>query len=180
VVIGETAIIGNDVLMYHQVTLGGTSLEKIKRHPTIGNNVLIGMGAKVIGNITVGNNARIGANSVVTRDVPEGATAIGIPARIMIPDGLHMSQRTTEQVMDMALGTADPMGELIRRTISDLQDLTDRMDEVEAFVHPELAELFEDAIPEHLPHRHDLLDMYDQMSDPMSVKPHENEQGSGI
>lgn len=86
VVIGETAIVGDDVLMYHQVTLGGTSLEKTKRHPTVGNNVLLGMGAKVLGNITVGDGARIGANAVVTRDVAEGATMVGIPARSTLVD----------------------------------------------------------------------------------------------
>lgn len=82
VVIGETAEIGDDVTIYHGVTLGGTGKEKGKRHPTIGNNVIIGCGAKVLGNIKVGDNAKIGANSVVLKDVPEGATAVGIPARI--------------------------------------------------------------------------------------------------
>src|SRR5579871_6763569 len=70
VVIGETAEIGDDVLMYHQVTLGGSELRKVKRHPTIGNNVLIGMGAKIIGAVTVGDNCRIGANAVVNKDIP--------------------------------------------------------------------------------------------------------------
>ena len=86
VVIGETAIIGDDVLMYHQVTLGGRARGRFKRHPTIGNRVLIGAGAKVIGDITVGDDAKIGAGSVVTRDVPAGATAVGNPARIIHPD----------------------------------------------------------------------------------------------
>ena len=77
VVIGETAIVGDDVLMYHQVTLGGTALEPVKRHPTVGNNVLLGMGAKVLGNITIGDGARIGANAVVTRDVPPNTSVVG-------------------------------------------------------------------------------------------------------
>ena len=80
VVIGETAEIGNDVTIYHGVTLGGTGKHKGKRHPTIGNNVLIGTGAKVLGPITVGDNAKIGANSVVLHNVPEGATAVGLRA----------------------------------------------------------------------------------------------------
>ena len=80
VVIGETAEIGDDVLLYHGVTLGGTGKDKGKRHPTVGNNVVIGTGAKVLGPINIGNNAKIGANSVVLRDVPKGATAVGIPA----------------------------------------------------------------------------------------------------
>jgi serine O-acetyltransferase len=83
VVIGETAVIGDDVLIYQQVTLGGVSTDKGKRHPTIGNNVVIGAGAKVLGNIIVGDNSKIGANSVVIRDVPPDSTAVGIPARIL-------------------------------------------------------------------------------------------------
>ena len=81
VVIGETAIIGDDVYVYHQVTLGGTSTAAEKRHPTIGNNVIIGAGAKVLGAIKVGDNARIGANAVVVADVPAATTVVGIPAR---------------------------------------------------------------------------------------------------
>lgn len=81
VVIGETAEVGDDVTIYHGVTLGGTGKHKGKRHPTIGNNVLIGTGAKVLGPITVGDNAKIGANSVVLHNVPEGATAVGIRAK---------------------------------------------------------------------------------------------------
>lgn len=83
VVIGETAIIGNDVVIFHGSTLGGTGKEKGKRHPTIGNNVLIGCGAKVLGNIVIGDNAKIGANAVVLKDVPSNTTAVGIPARIV-------------------------------------------------------------------------------------------------
>jgi serine O-acetyltransferase len=83
VVIGETAIIGDDVLIYQQVTLGGVSLTQGKRHPTVGNNVVIGAGAKVLGNINIGADAKIGANSVVIKDVPMGATAVGIPARVL-------------------------------------------------------------------------------------------------
>lgn len=81
VVIGETAEVGDNVTIYHGVTLGGTGKHKGKRHPTIGNNVLIGTGAKVLGPITVGNNAKIGANSVVLHNVPEDATAVGIRAK---------------------------------------------------------------------------------------------------
>ena len=83
VVIGETTIIGDDVLIYQQVTLGGTGSEHGKRHPTIGNNVIIGAGAKVLGNITIGNNVRIGAGSVVIEDVPDNSTVVGIPGRVV-------------------------------------------------------------------------------------------------
>jgi serine O-acetyltransferase len=81
VVIGETAEVGDDVYIYHQVTLGGTSSEAVKRHPTVGNNVIIGAGAKVLGAITIGDGARIGANAVVVAAVPAGTTVVGIPAR---------------------------------------------------------------------------------------------------
>ena len=84
VVIGETAEIGDNVLLYHGVTLGGTGKDKGKRHPTIGNNVIIGCGAKVLGPITVGDNAKIGANAVVVKPVPSFATAVGIPAKNII------------------------------------------------------------------------------------------------
>ncbi|MBD3794129.1 MAG: serine O-acetyltransferase [Campylobacterales bacterium] len=83
VVIGETAIIGNDVLIYQQVTLGGVSLSHGKRHPTVEDNVVIGAGAKVLGNITIGKGSKIGANSVVVKNVPPYSTAVGIPARII-------------------------------------------------------------------------------------------------
>ncbi|MEA1954121.1 MAG: serine O-acetyltransferase [Campylobacterota bacterium] len=83
VVIGETAILGDDVIVYQQVTLGGVSTDKGKRHPTLANNVVIGAGAKVLGNITIGENSKVGANSVVVKDVPADSTAIGIPARVL-------------------------------------------------------------------------------------------------
>ncbi len=83
VVIGETAVIGDNVTMFHGVTLGGTGKEKGKRHPTIRNNVFIGCGAKILGNITIGDNVKIGANAVVLKDIPAGVTVVGIPGRII-------------------------------------------------------------------------------------------------
>lgn len=82
VVIGETAVVGDDVLLFHGVTLGGTTMSPGKRHPSVGDRVVIGAGAKVLGPIRVGNDARVGANAVVVKDVPEGATAVGVPAVI--------------------------------------------------------------------------------------------------
>ena len=84
IVIGETAIIGNEVTIYHGVTLGGTGKDKGKRHPTVGNKVVIGAGAKVLGPINIGDNSKVGSNSVVLKDVPAGATAVGIPARNIV------------------------------------------------------------------------------------------------
>lgn len=87
VVIGETAIIGDNVTIYQGVTLGGTGKERGKRHPTIGDNVVIGTGAKVLGNITIGDNSYIGANAVVIKDVPPNSTVVGVPGRITKQDG---------------------------------------------------------------------------------------------
>ncbi len=121
VVIGETAEIGDDVYIYHQVTLGGTSLSHGKRHPTIGNNVIIGAGAKVLGAITVGDNARVGANAVVVAAVPAGTTVVGIPARAV--------ERTERKPRFDAYGTPcdpclDPLlheVELLRTELTELE-----------------------------------------------------------
>jgi len=104
VVIGETSVIGNDVLIYQQVTLGGTGKDLGKRHPTVGNGVIVGAGAKVLGNITIGDNSRIGAGSVVIEDVPEHATVVGIPGKIVIQkyfdeNGTLMHNRIPDPVM---------------------------------------------------------------------------------
>lgn len=103
VVIGETTIIGDDVLIYQQVTLGGTGNEHGKRHPTIGNNVIIGAGAKILGNITIGDNTRVGAGSVVVDDVPEHCTVVGVPGRVvqqkfMNSDGILMHNRIPDPI----------------------------------------------------------------------------------
>ena len=90
VVIGETSIVGNDVLLYQGSTLGGTGIVKGKRHPTVGNNVVIGAGAKVLGNITIGDNSYIGANAVVIKDVGPNSTVVGVPGRITKQDGKKM------------------------------------------------------------------------------------------
>ncbi len=91
VVIGETAIVGDFCLIYQGVTLGGTGKETGKRHPTVGQNVVIGAGAKVLGNITIGDNVRIGAGSVVLRDVPSDCTVVGIPGRIVYRSGVRVN-----------------------------------------------------------------------------------------
>lgn len=85
VVIGETAVVGDDVMLFHGVTLGGTSGRRVKRHPTLGDKVMVGAGAKILGDVHVGSNVKVGANSVVVKDVPTGAVATGIPARYRFP-----------------------------------------------------------------------------------------------
>jgi serine O-acetyltransferase len=98
VVIGETAEIGDDVMLYHDVTLGGRSLKRTKRHPTIGDGVVIGAGARVLGPVVIGNKAQIGANAVVVRDVPAGVVVVGVPGEVLRP-------RVDEQV---SLDAVDP------------------------------------------------------------------------
>ena len=101
VVIGETAIIGNDVLIYQGVTLGGVSLEKgVKRHPTIEDGAVIGAGAKILGDIVIGKNCRIGSNSVVVKNVPDESTAVGIPARV-IDKGRDKNPRAHNKIPDI-------------------------------------------------------------------------------
>ncbi|MBU0611258.1 MAG: serine O-acetyltransferase [Armatimonadetes bacterium] len=117
VVIGETAEIGEDVLMYHQVTLGGTSLEKKKRHPTIGNHVVIGAGAKLLGAFVVGDHAKIGAQSVVIKEVPPGATVVGIPGRVVE----ETAPRPDVDLEHAAL--PDPVAEAINNVLTSQENL---------------------------------------------------------
>ena len=112
VVIGETAEIGRDVLLYQDVTLGGTGLERGKRQPTLGNQVVVGAGAKVLGNIHIGNNARIGAGSVVVHTVPENCTVVGVPAEIVRREGRRIT--TGNQMLDHG-NLPDPVMDLKRR-----------------------------------------------------------------
>jgi len=114
VVIGETTQIGDDVLLYQDVTLGGTGNERGKRHPTIGNNVVIGTGAKVLGNIAIGNHVRIGAGSVVIRPVPDNSTVVGVPGRV-VRGPAHV---------DLEHGRLpDPEGQLIEELARRIQEL---------------------------------------------------------
>lgn len=94
VVIGETAEIGENCTLYHGVTLGGTSWAKEKRHPTLGNNVVVGSGAKILGPFTVGDNSKIGSNSVVVKEVPPNSTVVGVPGRIVMTEGMKTEERT--------------------------------------------------------------------------------------
>ena len=126
VVIGETTEIGDDVLMYSGVVLGGTSLEKKKRHPTLRNNVVIGAGAIVLGAINIGDNARIGAGSVVVTDVPPNATAVGVPGRII---GMGFS---AEEIQVLELGKLpEPIADAIRFVMKEQEKLKERIKKLE-------------------------------------------------
>ncbi|GAB2497911.1 serine O-acetyltransferase [Promicromonospora xylanilytica] len=101
VVIGETTVVGDDVMLYHGVTLGGRSLNRGKRHPTLGDRVTVGAGAKVLGPVWVGDDAQVGANAVVVKDVPAGAVAVGIPARIRVPSALVADRPRNEDPSEL-------------------------------------------------------------------------------
>ncbi len=124
VVIGETAVIGDDCTLYHGVTLGGTSWEKGKRHPTLGNDVIVGAGAKVLGPINVGEGARIGSNAVVVKHVPKGATMTGIPARIATAKtGDHKRREETARKIGFeAYGATADMPDPVANAINAILD----------------------------------------------------------
>jgi serine O-acetyltransferase len=125
VVIGETTEIGDDVTMYQNVTLGGTSMEKRKRHPTIGNNVVIGAGAKILGNVLIGDGAKIGAGSVVIKDVPANMVVVGIPARPMQPE-------KPRALIDLEHGDLpDPIAQVARGLLERIELLEGRIRELE-------------------------------------------------
>jgi serine O-acetyltransferase len=125
VVIGETTVIGDDVTLYQGVTLGGTSWNKGKRHPTLGNGVVVGAGAKILGPFEVGAGAKIGSNSVVTRAVPEGATVVGIPGRVVARRKDEDTQRRKEMEERMgfdAYGVTEEMPDPVARAMRSLLD----------------------------------------------------------
>lgn len=125
VVIGETAEVGDDVTLYHGVTLGGTSWNKGKRHPTLGDGVLVGAGAKILGPITVGKNARVGANSVVVQDVPEGCTVVGIPGKVV---KIKEAGRLNPYGIDLDHHLIpDPVGKAIACLLSRIDALEERI-----------------------------------------------------
>ncbi|MGA8622570.1 MAG: serine O-acetyltransferase [Candidatus Sulfotelmatobacter sp.] len=115
-VIGETAVIGDDVTLYQGVTLGGTGKEKGKRHPTVGNHVSIGSGAKLLGNITIGDNCRVGAGSVVLRSVPANSTVVGVPGHIVLRDGKRMVITDPKDIRD-------PLSDVIIKLATEVQEL---------------------------------------------------------
>jgi serine O-acetyltransferase len=118
-VIGETAIVGDDVTLYQGVTLGGTGKEKGKRHPTVGNNVSIGSGAKLLGNITIGDNCRVGAGSVVLRSVPANSTIVGVPGHIVLRDGKRVVITDPKDIRD-------PLSDVIIKLAAEINELREK------------------------------------------------------
>ncbi len=125
VVIGETCEIGDDVTIYQGVTLGGTGKEKGKRHPTLGNNVLIASGAKVLGSITIGENSKVGAGSVVLKDVPNDSTVVGIPGTVVISNGVRVKDKHDHQDLP------DPITDKCKWLENELIQLKEQVAEME-------------------------------------------------
>ena len=134
VVIGETAEIGDDCTLYHGVTLGGTTWKKGKRHPTLGNDIVVGAGAKVLGPITLGDGARVGSNAVVVKDVPPGATVVGVPGRVVQRDQLaldeaqHRRRAFAKKIGFDAYGTTQDMPDPVANALDQLLDHIHAMD----------------------------------------------------
>jgi len=129
IVVGETAVIGDDCTLYHGVTLGGTSWKKGKRHPTLGQGVVIGAGAKVLGPIEVGDGAKIGSNAVVVRDVPADATAVGIPARIVTAEDQARREEQAAKIGFSAYAISADMDDPVVQAIHRLLDHAAATDE---------------------------------------------------
>lgn len=127
VVIGETAEIGDNVTIYQGVTLGGTGKEKGKRHPTIGNNVTISAGAKVLGSFTVGDNVKIGGGSVVLRSVPSNCTVVGVPGRIVVRDGVKVEDGKVQVDLEHHM-LPDPIADTLAAMEARIQELEKRLE----------------------------------------------------
>ncbi len=131
-VIGETAELGDDVTLYHDVTLGGISLEKGKRHPTLEDGVIVGAGAQLLGPITIGARARIGANAVVLADVAEGATMVGIPAKAIVPKPQPAEKMRFSAYGTPAEGMPDPVALRLEALTQEIEQLRQRLAALEA------------------------------------------------
>lgn len=142
-VIGETAIVGDDVTLYQGVTLGGTGKEKGKRHPTLGNNISIGSGAKLLGNITIGDNCRVGANSVVLRNVPPNSTIVGVPGHIVLRDGKRVVITDPKDIRD-------PLSDVIIQLAKELNELRERFQQHMREVHGEESKINEGTSAENI------------------------------
>ncbi len=141
VVIGETAEIGDGSTLYHGVTLGGTSWKKGKRHPTLGRGVVVGAGAKILGPLYIGDNAKIGSNAVVVKDVPENATVVGIPGRVLNPDVAKQREEQARKIGFSAYAISEDMDDPIINALHSLLDHTATTDRRLAWVLRHLQQL---------------------------------------
>ena len=121
VVIGETAVVGDDVTLYQGVTLGGTGKDRAKRHPTVASHVVIGGGAKILGNITIGENCRIGAGSVVLRDIPDNSTVVGVPGHVILRNGKRVVITDPKQI-------SDPLSDALAALVLQVQELRTKVE----------------------------------------------------
>ena len=158
VVIGETAVVGDDCTLYHGVTLGGTTWQKGKRHPTLGRDVVVGAGAKVLGPIEIGDGVRIGSNSVVVKSIPAGGTVVGVPGRVIERPGDAASRRradTAKRIGFDAYGATrdapDPVANAVNRMLDHIHILDRRMEAMSRALE-------EHGITRHFAHLHDLDD----------------------
>ncbi|HFD13386.1 MAG TPA: serine O-acetyltransferase [Crenotrichaceae bacterium] len=154
VVVGETAVIGDDCTLYHSVTLGGTSWEKGKRHPTLGNNVVIGAGAKILGPLTIGDNARVGSNSVVIKNVADNTTVVGIPARQINKKNaskLPCAEMIESMSFDSYAASADltdPVIEANKRMVAYIQCMENQIKTIQEALHNKGINVHKDVMPE--------------------------------
>jgi len=166
VVIGETAEIGDDVTLYHGVTLGGTVWKKEKRHPTLGDNVVVGAGAKVLGPIKIGKNSRIGSNSVVVKDVPEDSTVVGIPGRIVTAKDHDkqvkrhaMAQKIGFDAYGQSPDMPDPVANAVDLMLDHMHAVDNKLDKICKSLKEKGIDVTQQDLPElDIPHLHDIDD----------------------
>ena len=135
-VIGETAELGNNVTLYQGVTLGGTGKEKGKRHPTIGNNVVVSSGAKVLGSFKVGDNSKIGSGSVVLKEVPPNSVVVGVPGRVVSRDGVRVNPNDEESMIDLNHDKLpDPVAEYEEKLARHMEEINGRLKDIEKLIY---------------------------------------------
>lgn len=135
-VIGETAELGNNVTLYQGVTLGGTGKEKGKRHPTIGNNVVVSSGAKVLGSFKVGDNSKIGSGSVVLKEVPPNSVVVGVPGRVVTRDGVRVNPNDEESMIDLNHDKLpDPVAEYEEKLARHMEEINGRLKDIEKLIY---------------------------------------------
>lgn len=135
-VIGETAELGSNVTLYQGVTLGGTGKEKGKRHPTIGNNVVVSSGAKVLGSFKVGDNSKIGSGSVVLKEVPPNSVVVGVPGRVVTKDGVRVNPNDEESMIDLNHDKLpDPVAEYEEKLARHMEEINGRLKDIEKLIY---------------------------------------------